>query len=109
MPSDNDDDDDDDDGDHHDDHGAARVQQPKTWHDVRELEFFKEQDKVYLPMREAIIGDLKTMQVKLKELMKINDERDDPNAKLKEHEFYLDLDELERLHKEADAQIIAVN
>ena len=29
-------------------------------------------------------------------------------AKLKEHEFYLDLEELERLHKEADNEILKV-
>lgn len=39
--------------------------------------------------------------------MKINDERE-PLAKLQEHEFYLDLEELERLHKESDAEIARV-
>ena len=36
--------------------------------------------------------------------MNINTNRDEL-SKLKEHEFYLDLDELERLHKETDAEI----
>jgi hypothetical protein len=39
--------------------------------------------------------------------MKINDERE-PLAKLQEHEFYLDLEELERLHKESDSEIAKV-
>ena len=37
--------------------------------------------------------------------MKVNEERE-PLAKLQEHEFYLDLEELERLHKESDNEIM---
>ncbi len=40
--------------------------------------------------------------------MNINTNRDEL-SKLKEHEFYLDLDELERLHKETDAEIQRVS
>lgn len=40
--------------------------------------------------------------------MNINTSRDDI-SKLKEHEFYLDLDELDRLHKETDSEIQRVH
>ena len=39
--------------------------------------------------------------------MSVNQSRDEL-SKLKEHEFYLDLEELERLHKEADSEILQV-
>jgi hypothetical protein len=87
---------------------TKRSDEERTWYEAREEEFFREQDATYLPIREAIVGELRGVQKKLKELMKVNEERDNPLAKLKEHEFYLDLDELERLNKEADSQILAV-
>jgi hypothetical protein len=39
--------------------------------------------------------------------MKQNESREEL-AKLKEHEFYLDLDELDLLHKEADGRIATI-
>lgn len=71
------------------------------------LKFFKEQDQQFLPIKKEIINGLADIKVKLKELMDINQSREDL-AKLKEHEFYLDLEELERLHKEADSNILKV-
>lgn len=57
-----------------------------------------------MPIKNEIIDGLNEIKDKLQELMSINSTRDDM-SKLKEHEFYLDLDELERLHKETDAEI----
>ncbi len=50
------------------------------------------------------MNGLAEIKEKHQELMNINTSRDDM-SKLKEHEFYLDLDELERLHKETEAEI----
>lgn len=61
-----------------------------------------------MPIRKEIIDGLNEINLKLQELMAINSSRDDL-SKLKEHEFYLDLDELERLHKETEAEIQKVN
>ncbi len=61
-----------------------------------------------MPIRKDIINGLNEIKVKLQELMNINTNRDEL-SKLKEHEFYLDLDELERLHKETDAEIQRVS
>lgn len=58
-------------------------------------------------MKKEIINGLSKIKDQLTELMEINKEREDL-ARLKEHEFYLDLEELERLHKEADNQILKV-
>ncbi len=63
-----------------------------------------EQDKQYLPIKKSILNGLEEIKGKLKELMSVNQKRDDL-AKLKEHEFYLDLDELDRLQKETDNEI----
>lgn len=59
-------------------------------------------------MKKEIINGLNEIKVQLNSLMEINKQREDL-ARLKEHEFYLDLEELERLHKEADSQILKVN
>lgn len=71
------------------------------------LKFFKEQDRQYLPTKKEIINGLIDIKNKLNELMSANQNREDL-AKLKEHEFYLDLEELERLNKEADGEILKV-
>ena len=63
-----------------------------SWLEAREKEFFKEQDNQYLPIRQKIMVELEQVANKLSELMRVNGERDEL-AKLKEHEFYLDLDE----------------
>ena len=68
------------------------------------LKFFREENDKYLVIMENIYSGVKDVRRKLQELMKMNMNREDL-AKLKEHEFYLDLDELEKLHKEADAEI----
>ncbi len=57
-----------------------------------------------MPIKKEILNGLAEIKEKLQELMNINTSRDDM-SKLKEHEFYLDLDELERLHKETEAEI----
>ena len=68
------------------------------------IKYFVEQDKQYLPIKKSILNGLEEIKGKLKELMSANQKRDDL-AKLKEHEFYLDLDELDRLQKETDNEI----
>ena len=78
--------------------------QKKKLNSLKIIQYFKEQDAQYLPIRKDIINSLNEIKVKLQELMNINTNRDEL-SKLKEHEFYLDLDELERLHKETDAEI----
>jgi hypothetical protein len=60
-----------------------------------------------LPIRKQISTSLSEIQKKLAELMKQNENREEL-AKLKEHEFYLDLDELDFLHKEADGKIASI-
>jgi hypothetical protein len=60
-----------------------------------------------LPIKKEIADGLVDIRQKLKELIKTNQSREDL-AKLKEHEFYLDLEELERLQKESDAEILKV-
>lgn len=72
------------------------------------FKYFIEQDKLYLPIKKEIINGLNEIKVQLNQLMEINKEREEL-ARLKEHEFYLDLDELERLHKEADSQTLKVS
>lgn len=71
------------------------------------MKFFKEQDAQYLPIKKEILAGLEDIKKKLKELMTTNEGREEL-AKLKEHEFYLDLEELDRLHKEADNEILKV-
>ena len=58
-------------------------------------------------MKSEIMSGLDDIRKKLNDLMSTNQGREEL-AKLKEHEFYLDLDELERLHKEADTEILEV-
>ncbi|CAF0746511.1 unnamed protein product [Brachionus calyciflorus] len=78
-----------------------------TWFEYKEKEFYKEQDVQYLPIKKNIIDGLAEIKVQLNQLMDINNGREEL-AKLKEHEFYLDLEELERLHKEADTEILKI-
>lgn len=75
-----------------------------TWFEMKEKQYFKEQDEQYMPIIKEIGSSLKDIKKKLNELMKVNAERDEL-AKLKEAEFYLDLEELDRLNKEADGEI----
>jgi hypothetical protein len=58
-----------------------------------------------LPIKKEIAKSIQDIRKNLQELMKVNEERE-PLAKLQEHEFYLDLEELERLHKESDNEIM---
>lgn len=58
-------------------------------------------------MKQEIMKGLEEIRKRLTDLMSTNQGRDEL-AKLREHEFYLDLDELERLHKEADSEILEV-
>lgn len=60
-----------------------------------------------MPIKQEIMKGLEEIRKRLADLMSTNQGRDEL-AKLKEHEFYLDLDELERLHKEADSEILEV-
>ena len=78
-----------------------------SWFELKEKEFFIEQDKEYLPIKKGIINGLDDIRNKLKGLMTENEDQDDL-AKLKKHEFYLDLDELDQLHKETDQQIATI-
>ncbi len=75
-----------------------------TWFQTKEKEFFVEEDKEYLPIKKDVSEGLKEIKMRLKELMEENEGRED-FAKLKESEFYLDLDELDRLQKETDFEI----
>lgn len=78
-----------------------------TWFEMKEQEFFKEQDLQYLPIKKEISSSIQEIRKNLRDLMKTNQERE-PLAKLQEHEFYLDLEELERLHKESDNEIMKI-
>ena len=71
------------------------------------VQFFQEQDKIFIPIRKEIASGIVVVKRKLKELMAVNQSMDSL-AKLKEHEFYLDLEELERLQKEADTEVLRV-
>lgn len=75
-----------------------------SWFEKKEKEFFIQQDKEYLPIKNNIINGLDDIRNKLRGLMEENEDQDDM-AKLKKHEFYLDLDELDQLHKETDQEI----
>ncbi len=89
------------------------VKQPKpasklTWLENREQKsFWFKQDQQFKPIQTEIVKSLTDIKIKLQELIKTNHSREDI-AKLKEHEFYLDLEELERLQKESDAEILKV-
>lgn len=79
-----------------------------TWLENREQKsFWLKQDQQFLPIQKEIVKSLSDIKIKLKELIKTNQDREDI-AKLKEHEFYLDLEELERLQKESDSEILKV-
>ncbi len=58
-------------------------------------------------MKSDISNGLVDIKKKLQELLKLNQSREDL-AKLKEHEFYLDTEELERLQKESDSEMLKV-
>ena len=58
-------------------------------------------------MQADISRGLVDIKQKLQELLKLNLTREDL-AKLKEHEFYLDLEELDRLQKESDTEMLKV-
>ena len=75
-----------------------------TWLQIKEKEFFVEEDKQFVPVKSAVHNGLEDIRKKLRELMAENMNREEV-ARLKESEFYLDLDELDRLHKETDAKI----
>jgi WD40 repeat protein len=78
-----------------------------SWLDIKEKEFFNEEDKEQLPIKTDIHNGLIEIRLKLQQLMKENATREDL-AKLKDHEFYLDLDELDRLQKEAEQQMLKI-
>ena len=59
-----------------------------------------------MPTINEIKSSLKSIREKLGDLMKVNMERDDL-SKLKESEFYLDLEELDHLNREADQEILS--
>ena len=80
------------------------VKDELSWYEMKEKQFFKDQDEQYMPVIREITSSLKDIKEKLKQLMKANSQREDL-AKLKESEFYLDLEELDRLNKESDAEI----
>ena len=69
--------------------------------------FFEDQDKTYLPIKADISTNLQEIRKKLKDLLVLNQSREDL-AKLKEHEFYLDLEEFDKLQKECDSEILKV-
>jgi hypothetical protein len=75
-----------------------------TWYEMKEREFFKEQDEHFMPLKNEIQKGLESIAKRLNDLMRENQARDEM-SKLKESEFYLDLDELDRLNKEADQEI----
>ena len=79
-----------------------------TWLDHKEQKsFWHKQDQQFMPIQNEIKKNLIDIKLKLQELIKTNESREEI-AKLKEHEFYLDLEELERLQKESDAEITKV-
>lgn len=59
-------------------------------------------------MKNDILNGLQLIKQKINELLNTNKSRDEL-ARLQEHEFYLDLEELERLNKETDLKILKVN
>ena len=80
-----------------------------TWLDNKEQKsFWFSQDQQYMPIQKEIVKSLVDIKTKLRELINTNHSREEM-AKLKEHEFYLDLEELERLHKESDSEIVKVS
>jgi hypothetical protein len=60
-----------------------------------------------LPIKSDISKNLLDIGEKLKELLILNQSREEL-AKLKEHEFYLDIEELDRLQKECDTEMTKV-
>jgi hypothetical protein len=60
-----------------------------------------------LPIKSDISKNLLDIGEKLKELLLLNQGREEL-AKLKEHEFYLDIEELDRLQKECDTEMTKV-
>lgn len=78
-----------------------------SWLEARDVENHKIEDQNFLPVKNEIIKGLEDIKVRLQDLMKVNRTREDI-ARLEEHEFYLDLEELERLHKDADLKIQAI-
>ena len=60
-----------------------------------------------MPIKRDIINGLESIKKKLRELMEENESREEL-AKLKESDFYLDLDELDRLHKQTDLEIAKI-
>jgi hypothetical protein len=78
-----------------------------TWLEQREVDLSKVEDEQFIPVKTEIIKGLDDLKVRLRDLMKVNNTREDI-AKLEEHEFYLDLEELERLQKEADGKILSI-
>jgi len=60
-----------------------------------------------LPIKSDISKNLLDIGEKLKELLVLNQGREEL-AKLKEHEFYLDIEELDRLQKECDTEMTKV-
>ena len=60
-----------------------------------------------MPIKSDISKNLLDIGEKLKELLVLNQSREEL-AKLKEHEFYLDIEELDRLQKECDTEMTKV-
>ena len=60
-----------------------------------------------MPIKSDISKNLLDIGEKLKELLVLNQGREEL-AKLKEHEFYLDIEELDRLQKECDTEMTKV-
>ena len=86
---------------------SRTTQSDLTWLEQREVDCFKLEDEQFVPVKNDIIKGLDDLKVRLRDLMKVNNTREDI-AKLEEHEFYLDLEELERLQKEADSKILSI-
>lgn len=78
-----------------------------TWLDIKKNELFQIEEAKFQSVKKDIQSGLDDVKEKLLELMKVNRQREDI-AKLEESEFYLDLDELEKLQKDADTEIQSI-